>query len=196
MRQTELAGADIRTDRVVSPRENFRLNPAEHRHSVRMELSGSVLVGETGFKLDDGIVVEGRLKCGIATRISSKPSAYRGVAAKLTLSPDDQVIAELVLLHRDPSLHVPVARSNDMDELAADWQMWARRFNLPLILIEPDGREQMISNRVGALDIAPSKQRRPNALFTKRRPRFLKRRKTGAINSEHRVTGREIIART
>lgn len=195
MRQTQLAGATLRDERLVRSHENFRLNPAEHRHAMRTELQGSALVGEAKFELDDKIIVSGKLKCGVKTRISCKASAFRGIAAKLSLSDDDQVVAELILLHRDPSLNLPLARSNDMEELAADWQMWARRFNVPLILIEPDGFEQMISNRIGAIDVKHSKARRPSAFFAIRRPRFLTRRKKGVVCPENRISGREIIAR-
>lgn len=195
MRQTELAGTPIRDGRCVSLHENFRLNPAERRHAVRMEVQNSVLVGEAAFELGEGVVVEGRLRCGLQTRVSCRMSAFRGVAARLSLSKDDRVIAELVLLHRDASLNVTLARSNDLVELAADWQMWARRFNLPLILIEPDGVEQMVSKRIGALDVAATRPRRPSAFSATRRPRFLRRRKKGTVDFAHRIGGREIIAR-
>ena len=101
-----------------------------------------------------------------------------------------------MLLHRDPSLNITVARSSDMEDLPADWQMWGRRYNLPLILIEADGVEQLISERVGSVEVAQPTPRRPHAMFAARRPRFLTRRKTGSIDNSNRLAGREIIART
>ena len=196
MRQTEMVGAAIQTDRIVSPQENFRLNPAKHHQTMRTQAKGSTLVGETGYELSDDIIVEGKLNCGVTTRVACKASTFRGVASKLSLSDDDQVIAELILLHRDASLNVPLARANDMNELAADWQMWAKRYNVPLILIEADGVEQMVSNRLGALDIKDSKSRRPSAYFASRRPRFLTRRKSGHVDQANQIVGREIMART
>lgn len=195
MRQTEMVGATIRNDWIVDPQENFRLNPATKHHVMRTQIKGSALVGETGFELSDGLIVEGRLACGLTTRVACKASAFRGVAAKLSLSDDNQIIAELILLHRDTSLNMPLARSNNLDELAADWQMWARRFNVPLILIEPDGVEQMVSNRLGSLDIKHAQTRRPSAFFASRRPRFLTRRKAGHVDQANQIAGREIIAR-
>lgn len=195
MRQTEIIGANVRNPRAGASNNSFRLNPAKRSHEFRMEFENSVLVGQTNVRLDNAIVFEGKLKCGIATRVASTSAQLRGVAARLSISNLDEVVAEIVLLHRDPSLHMPVARSNDMEELAADWQMWARRFNLPLVLIEPDGVEQLVSQKIGALDVMASKARRPHSHFMARRPRFLKRRKTGAINTENLLSGREIIAR-
>lgn len=195
MRQTELAGAAVRFERAVASNACFRLNPAERHHAYQTELVGSALVGQTAVQLDEDVVVEGTLKCGLSTRLSIEVSAFRAVAARLSITEDDQLVAELVLLHRDPSLNLPMARSHDMEELAADWQMWAKRFNLPLILIEPDGAEQMISHRVGCVDVADPKPRRPHAMFAARRPRFLTRRKTGSIDTSNTLSGREIIAR-
>lgn len=195
MRHTDLAGATVREKRVVASQSYFRLNPAENRHVYHAELSGSALVGQTAVELGHEIIVEGTLRCGLETRVACEVSSFRGVAAILSISDEDSVVAELVLLHKDPSLNLPLARSDDMEDLAADWQMWAKRYNLPLILIEPDGAEQMISNRVGALDVADTKPRRPNMLFSRRRPRFLTRRKTGTLSSENQISGHEIIAR-
>ena len=175
---------------------HFRLNPSEARFNYATELPGSALVGETNVAVNHEVVVEGNLKCGLPTRIACPSDSFRGVAAKLSLAEDrDEIVAELILLHRDTSLNLPVARSDDMDDLAADWQMWGKRFNLPLILIEPDGVEQMVSNRIGSLDVAPTKTRRPSAEFRSRRPRFLVRRKAGHINKARVIAGREIIAR-
>ncbi|MEP2943734.1 MAG: DUF6101 family protein [Hyphomicrobiales bacterium] len=196
MRQTEMAGATVQNDWIISPQENFRLNPAKQHQVMRTQVKGSALVGETEFEISDGIVVEGKLNCGLTTRVACKASSYRGVAAKLSLSDDDQIVAELILLHSDASLNMPLARSNNMDELAADWQMWGRRFNLALILIEPDGVEQMVSNRLGSLDVKDAKARRPSVFFRSRRPRFLTKRKAGRVDASNRIAGREIIART
>lgn len=195
MRRNDMAGAALRDERMVAPNDHFRLNPAERRISYSTELRGSAFVGQTHVEMGDDISLAGTLRCGLSTRIASDPASFRGIAAVLSISDQDEVIAELVLLNRDPSLNIPVARSDEMEDLAADWQMWARRFNVPLILIEPDGAEQMVSNRVGGVDVGTPKPRRPHALFAARRPRFLTRRKVGQIDRDHRVQGREIIAR-
>lgn len=196
MRQTDLAGAAVREERIVARNSYFRLNPVERRHRFQTEIPGSALVGQTSIELDDGIVVEGILKCGLGTRVTCDETALRGVAAKLSLTDDNTVVAELVLLHRDASLNITVARSNDMEDLAADWQMWARRYNLPLILIEGDNAEQVISERLGYVEVSNPTPRRPHSMFAARRPRFLTRRKTGHIANDNKRYGREIIART
>ncbi|MEO1066986.1 MAG: DUF6101 family protein [Pseudomonadota bacterium] len=195
MRQTEMAGAAPAGRSRDTARSDFRLDPALPTHRFQTELAGSALVGQTTVNLGETVVVQGTLKCGIPTRVACRPSSFRGVAVRLTLTEDDTVLAELVLLHNDPSLNLPVAQLTDMDDLAADWQMWARRFNLPLILIEPDGYEQVITERVGGLSVSQPKPRRPHSAVLQRRPRFLRRRKTGSVDGHNRVAGREIIAR-
>jgi hypothetical protein len=72
----------------------------------------------------------------------------------------------LVLLHRDPSLTIPLCTSSDRDEIAAAWQMWSEIFSLPQ-LTEHEPSES-----------APRRRRR-NAVHW-RRPKFLVRRRVGA----------------
>ena len=89
----------------------------------------------------------------------------------------------LVLVHRDPSLSIPLCVSTDREEIATAWQMWSNIFALPQ-LPEDKGRES-----------AP-RRRRHNAIRA-RRPKFLVRRRAGdLINPANLHRGeREIIAR-
>jgi hypothetical protein len=88
----------------------------------------------------------------------------------------------LVLAHRDPSLTVPLCVSTDAEEIATAWRMWSEIFALPQL--QDNAREP-----------APRRRRR-NAIRT-RRPKFLMRRRTGALlNPANNHRGeREIIAR-
>ena len=89
----------------------------------------------------------------------------------------------LALVHRDPSLTIPLLFSADRDELDAASGIWSEIFGLPQ-LPEEKRRE-------------PAARRRRRNVIAKRRPRFLVRRRAGDPLGElsvHRGE-REIIAR-
>ena len=89
----------------------------------------------------------------------------------------------LMLVHRDPSLSIPLLVSSDADEIATAWQTWSEIFALPQL---PEER---------ACEPAP-RRRRHNAIRG-RRPKFLVRRRPGdLLNTANVHAGeREIIAR-
>src|SRR6266851_2644240 len=88
----------------------------------------------------------------------------------------------LVLVHRDPSLNIPLGVSSDCDEIASAWQMWSDIFSLPQL---PEDKKR-----------EPAARRRRHNAIRARRPRFLVRRRAGNRFKElslHRDE-REIIA--
>lgn len=89
----------------------------------------------------------------------------------------------LVLVHRDPSLTIPLGVSSDCDEIAQAWQMWSDTLALPL-LTEDEARR-------------PASRRRRHNAIRARRPKFLVRRRCGdLLNPANIHQGeREIIAR-
>jgi hypothetical protein len=89
----------------------------------------------------------------------------------------------LVLVHRDPSLAIPLGVSSDPEEIASAWQMWSDIFALPQ-LTEDIKRE-------------PAARRRRHNAIRARRPKFLVRRRAGdLLNPANIHQGeREIIAR-
>jgi hypothetical protein len=88
----------------------------------------------------------------------------------------------LVMLHRDPSLNIPLCVSSDRDEIAAAWQTWSDIFALPQLAEETS-------------EPAPRRRRR-NAVWA-RRPKFLVRRRGGGplVGTNVHHGEREIIAR-
>ena len=89
----------------------------------------------------------------------------------------------LVLVHRDPSLNIPLCVSSDQEEIASAWQIWSDLFALPLLPGEK-------------LREAAQRRRRHNAIRT-RRPKFLVRRRAGYLlnPANFHQSEREIIAR-
>jgi hypothetical protein len=110
--------------------------------------------------------------------INVRVSDFLGIA--LRGIDDAQMV---VLVHRDPSLTIPLCVSSDRDEIATAWQMWSDIFALPQ-LSEDKVRE-------------PALRRRRHNAIRARRPKFLVRRRGGdLLNPANIHQGeREIIAR-
>ncbi len=114
---------------------------------------------------------------GMRMAINVRVSEFLGIAMRQT---DDARM--LVLMHRDPSLSIPLCELPNIDAIDETWRLWSDTFALPQLT--DDTREP-----------APRRRRR-NAVQT-RRPRFLARRRAGvSLNGVvvHRDE-REIIAR-
>ncbi|MDF0522084.1 DUF6101 family protein [Bradyrhizobium yuanmingense] len=121
-------------------------------------------------------VVLRRAVRGMQMAINVRVADFTGVA----LRGNDEA-QTLVLVHRDPSLSIPLLISTDADEIAQAWAIWSEIFALPQL-------------DEGARKPAP-RRRRANAIRA-RRPKFLMRRRTAMARelSVHRGE-REIIAR-
>ncbi|MDX3972112.1 MAG: DUF6101 family protein [Bradyrhizobium sp.] len=121
-------------------------------------------------------VVLRRAVRGMQMAINVRVADFTGVA----LRGNDEA-QTLVLVHRDPSLSIPLLVGADADEIAQAWAIWSEIFALPQL-------------DEGARKPAP-RRRRANAIRA-RRPKFLMRRRTGMARElpVHRGE-REIIAR-
>lgn len=164
------------------------INPAGSSRALRLDpLSLPVSFDAYDARADGGVrrvelhrerVVLRRAVRGIRMAINVRVSDFRGIALRFI---DDAQI--LILVHRDPSLTVPLCVSSDRDEITAAWQMWSDIFALPQL---PEDK---------ACEPA-SRRRRRNAIRA-RRPKFLVRRRGGGPldpSNVHRGE-REIIAR-
>ena len=164
------------------------INPAGSSRALRLDpLSLPVSFDAHDVRADNGVrrvelhrerVVLRRAVQGMRMAINLRVSDFRGIALR---GIDDAQM--LVLLHRDPSLSIPLCVSSDHDEIAAAWQTWSDIFALPQLPEET------------ACEPAPRRRRR-NAIRA-RRPKFLVRRRGGGpldIANVH-SDEREIIAR-
>lgn len=162
-------------------------NPAGSSRALRLDpLSLPVSFHAQDIRADGGVrqvelyrerVVLRRAIRGMRMAVNVRISDFLGVA--LRGSDDTQM---LVLVHRDPSLTIPLCVSADRDEVAAAWQVWSDIFALPQL--EDDRRK-------------PAPRRRRHNVIRKRRPKFLMRRRTGRLLNDANVFRgeREIIAR-
>lgn len=124
-------------------------------------------------------VVLRRAVKGMRMAVNVRVCDFIGIGLR-GLDGDTQMLA---LIHRDPSLTIPLAISADREELDTAFAMWSEIFRLPQ-LPEEKRRE-------------PAARRRRRNIICKRRPRFLVRRRAGDTSRElpvHRGE-REIIAR-
>jgi len=163
------------------------INPAGSSRALRLDpLSLPVSFSAHDIRADGGTrqvelhrerVVLRRAVHGMRMAINVRVNDFLGVALR---EADDAKM--LVLAHRDPSLTVPLCISADADEIETAWRMWSEIFALPQLQDK-------------ATEPAPRRRRR-NAIRA-RRPKFLVRRRPGALlnaASIHRGE-REIIAR-
>ena len=165
------------------------INPAGSSRALRLDpLSLPQSFDAQDIRADGGVrqieihrerIVLRRAVHGMRMAVNVRVSDFIGVALR-GLDGDAQMLA---LVHRDPSLTIPLGVSSDRDELASAWQMWSEIFGLPQ-LPEDSKRE-------------PAARRRRHNAIRARRPKFLVRRRAGSPLAElsiHRDE-REIIAR-
>jgi hypothetical protein len=163
-------------------------NPAGSSRALRLDpLSLPVSFDAHDARADGGVrqielhrerVVLHRAVRGMRMAINVHVRDFLGVALR---GIDDAQM--LVLVHRDPSLSVPLGASSDRDEIAAAWQMWSEIFALPQL---PQDKPS-----------EPAARRRRHNAIRARRPKFLVRRRGGdLLNPANLHQGeREIIAR-
>ena len=163
------------------------INPAGSSRALRLDpLSLPVSFAAHDIRADGGVrqielhrerVVLRRAIAGMRMAVNVRVSDFLGVALR---SVDHAQM--LVLAHRDPSLTIPLHVSEDQDEIATIWLMWSELFSLPQL--QDDSQE-------------PAARRRRRNAIRARRPKFLMRRRIGALlNSASIFRGeREIIAR-
>jgi hypothetical protein len=150
-------------------------------------------------ELDRERVVLRRAVRGMTMAVNVPVAAYTGVAIRIEPPADGAPGAVAVVLeHRDPALTLTLYRASDGEDIVAEWQLWGRALQLPLLVADADGSLREPFERIGALRVAaPVARRRRRGPLKARRPRFLLRRKRGVPQAEQVVHRgeREIIAR-
>jgi hypothetical protein len=163
------------------------INPAGSSRALRLDpLSLPVSFSAHDIRADGGTrqvelhrerVVLRRAVHGMRMAINVRVNEFLGIALRET---DDAKM--LVLAHRDPSLTVPLCISTDAQEIETAWRTWSEIFALPQL--QDNARE-------------PAPRRRRRNAIRARRPKFLVRRRAGALLNAANVyrSEREIIAR-
>ncbi|BCP52525.1 hypothetical protein K32_11420 [Kaistia sp. 32K] len=178
---------------------DLRLDPFALPVRYEATLAGPASATTPAVYLDREQAIIKRRLGGIPTTLSTPVSAFRGVAVRMSGDPETGAVRTIVeLMHRDPAMSLPLVVVEDLgngEDVAADWQAWGRALGLPLLIVDGDGTVRAPLEQLGSLVVGDPKARRAPASITRRRPRFLKRRKTGFYNEVETLSGREIIAR-
>ena len=189
-----LRGVKVAGEATAGSSRVFRLDP--HTLPVRGSAQGGG-TADTAFILDgERAIVHRPYRAGQPLTLTVPLTSYRGVAVRMEAAgAPGQVRVFVELLHKDPTLTLPLIVGDEPEDVAADWQAWGRALNLPLLVIGQDGSVSDPLGDLGGVIAGPSKARRRYSFFAGRRPRFLTRRKTGHSRPTEQLAGREIIAR-
>lgn len=133
------------------------------------------------------VVTVSRRIAGLETKVNIPTSSFRGVTLKAARDGS----FDIVLLHVDPGLSVPLSHAPDDAEIIAIWRGFGRLTGLPLLVEDADGRLQPMTEDRPA---RPASRRRGSPLKT-RRPRFLAHRVAGRIGpATIHNAGRDLFA--
>jgi len=178
---------------------DLRLDPFALPVRYSATLAGPASATTPAVYIDRELAIVKRRLGGIPTTLSTPVSAFRGVAVRMTGDAETGAIRTTVeLMHRDPAMSLPLVVVEDLgdgEDVAADWQAWGRALGLPLLIVDTDGTIRAPLDQMGPLVVGQPKSRRAPSSLKGRRPRFLKRRKTGFYKEVETLYGREIIAR-
>ncbi len=175
--------------------QEFRLDPTRLPQQVSYAPRDSantvtITVGKNGATMKRHLEMS-----GLPLNIALPSRAFRGVAARaMELGPDTAMVT-LELLHEDEALCVPLRVGHDLAAIARDWQLWAEILKLPMMIVDADGIARDLDDSARTVIAGKSHERRHNAFFAQRRPRFLARRRLGHLGCRLVVEGVEIIAR-
>jgi hypothetical protein len=136
---------------------------------------------------------------GMRIALNVPVRAFLGVSIRLTPEHNGAPAGVGVFLeHRDPALSIELYAAQNSDDVVAEWQLWSRVLGVPCLVAGSDGAFAEPFPRLGAVHFkSPAQRRRRRSSLSKRRPRFLARRRTGMtrLGSQVHRQEREIIAR-
>ena len=121
-----------------------------------------------------------RVFAGMTMAVRVKTTAYRGVALRIAGLDGGRFRYEVKLLHRDPDLSVALADGEDDAAAEAQWRDWLGFLGLPALVGRTDSSDVQVN--ITGVDLTsrmPAPRARGSSV-ARRRPRFLRRRKTGA----------------
>jgi hypothetical protein len=136
---------------------------------------------------------------GMRIALNVPVQAFLGVAIRLTPEQNGAPAGIGVFLeHRDPALSIELYSAQNSDDVVAEWQLWSRVLGVPCLVAGSDGVLASPFPMLGAVRFkAPAQRRRRRSAVSKRRPRFLARRRQGVTRNSPLIhqNEREIIAR-
>lgn len=178
--------------------QTMRLDPYTLPHCVSFnrEAKDTRTPSAVDVTLDfKGATMRRMLGCGVPLSLALPSRSFQGVAARAFENEDGTTTVTLELMHADPELSIPLCVSDAVEDTAADWHSWSRALNLPMLMVDEQGKTEAVKN-AGLSSEQHSQPRRVRHTVVKRRPNFLRRRKMGTVGPMRTLYAREIIART
>ncbi len=173
----------------------MRLDPNQLPHSVSLEGLGQ-RSRRFSFELDrNGARLNQVVDCEPCVSTTLPNTDFKGIAARTISGENQQTIFTLELHHPNPDLCVPVLVADNLDDIAADWHTWSKMMKLPMLMVDAGNIAKNVRQQLGAVMIEDPIARRKRITSLKRRPWFLRRRKTGRVCVIKPLHASEIIAR-
>jgi hypothetical protein len=192
-RQTELGGHSAGASRTA------RLDP----YALPVRFTAEDAVADERMRhveLHRERVILRRAVRGMRIALNVPVKAFRGVSIRLTPERGEKPAGVAVYLeHIDPALSIELYSAENSDDIVAEWQSWASVLGLPRIVAGSDGAFSEPFPQMGGVRIKPvAPRRRRKSAVARRRPKFLVRRRAGAVRTMPLVHEgeREIIARS
>ncbi|GHB22113.1 hypothetical protein GCM10007094_07830 [Pseudovibrio japonicus] len=137
-------------------------------------------VNRSDIRIDADKVLIRRDMGGLPLTLTVPLGSYSGIAAKVSVNEmSGELDYQIILLHRDHALSIPLYLNTDMDLTADHWEAWSNALALPLLTLDDDGTCKLARLGLSACSQGEALPRRKLRALTERRPRFLVVRKTG-----------------
>ncbi len=130
----------------------------------------------------EGITIR-RVVAGVSMAIRVDPSAYRGVALRITGLVDGRFHYEVRLAHRDPDLSVPLGEGGDLVAIEAQWRGWVAFLRLPALAGRTESSDTPVWVGVAELCCGAPHARRRGRGGNGRKSRRLRRRVPGRLQA-------------
>lgn len=118
-----------------------------------------------------------------------------GIALRLAGPEGDEESFDIAAVDADGAMLMSLGRFSE-EEVVAEWRRLGAASGLPLMIERSNGTLAMPYPQIGRVQLGEIRIRRRHGLLSRRRPRFLTRRKTGrlpvrpAIHREREIIGR------
>lgn len=137
-------------------------------------------VNKSDVRIDPDKVLIRRDMGGLPLTLTVPLGSYSGIAAKVSVNEmSGKLDYQVILLHRDHALSIPLYMSTDMELTADHWEAWSNVLMLPLLTLDSDGTCKLARLGLNTCSQGEALPRRKLRALTERRPRFLVMRKTG-----------------
>lgn len=153
--------------------------PITFKATVEPFQSGARSQSEIGVVLDRDQVQTVEMVGPVRVRRQYATSDFDGIAVVIRPVNSDLPRMRLELRHRRNGLCIPLLDADDLTDIVAEWQLWAKALALPLLMADEDTGLSRVANAPQRLWMRTPCARRKKHGPTRDRPRFLVAREPG-----------------